>query len=665
MKQRLACFFIPLLTAIVLLYQVLSSLQIAVTHAAILSIICVTLAIAAAAGLIAALGPAVIRVGVLVVCALIFLDVTFRLSGVFQHLQPETRKRVKRDDQRIADIHQIKAALDEYVAKVGPLPTPEEYGEGTGPAGFWQNYWDFSSDDKNHDGKPFLDFLVDGGILPAVPVDPVNTSPGDDPRVGKQYVYFLVPSTYKYAGGVCDDAPDRWHYLVAISDLEDEASRPPVAAKGSGCDCFWRDEPNFFQKHFDYVLCGSFDATAASRSRAAAARAQGLPGTGTVKPTDEQQDRRRVADLLQIRQAFDKYLHDVGPLPAPSDYGEAEKTGNAGFWKGYWDVSSEDGNGDGRPFLDFLVDSGTMESVPVDPENRAGPEGDPRTGSQYVYYLVPPDEKYEGGSCATGGNQWVYLLGITDLHTQVNRSPVNITGSGCECLWRNKPNFFQEHFDYVACGTFEATPRSRARAAQLRAKFSAARLAREQTAAAQAYGVQDQRRVGDLLQIKKALQTYIAKIGPLPAPREYGEAETTSNAGFWQHYWDVSTQDGDGDGKPFLDFLVDSGTMASVPVDPDNVAAPDGGPKGGRQYVYFVAPPSEKFGGGTCGARKNQSVYLLGITDLRSELTRPPKTISGSGCECLWREQPNFFEKHFDYVTCGTFAADRKGIPSP
>jgi hypothetical protein len=46
---------------------------------------------------------------------------------------------------------------------------------------------------------------------------------------------------------------------------------------------------------------------------------------------------------------------------------------------------------------------------------------------------------------------------------------------------------------------------------------------------------------------------------------------------------------------------------------------------------------------------------MLGITDLRSEVTRPPANIKGSGCECLWRDQPNFFQSQFDYVLCGTF----------
>src|SRR5215203_3506021 len=175
MKERVASFLVPLLTAVVLLYQVLASLQVAVLHSATLLVIGVTLAAAVLAGLLAAIGPAVVRVAVLALCTLLFLDVTFHLSAAFEHLRPDARRRLARDNQRVADIHQIKAALDEYVKRIGPLPAPADYGEAAGPAEFWKDWWDVSSRDGDGDGVPFLDFLVEDGILPAVPVDPLNT----------------------------------------------------------------------------------------------------------------------------------------------------------------------------------------------------------------------------------------------------------------------------------------------------------------------------------------------------------------------------------------------------------------------------------------------------------------------------------------------------------
>jgi hypothetical protein len=444
---------VPVLTAVILLYQVLSSLQIAVTYGATQLVIGTTLAAAVVAGLFAAFGPAVVRVGVLALCALLFLDVTFHLSGVFDHLQPAGRGRMSRDTQRVADIHRIKAGLDQYVARHGALPTAQEYGEGTGTEHFWKDWWDVSSIDGNRNGTPFLDFLVEGGIMPSVPVDPENKAVNNDPTSGKQYVYFLVPPSYDYAGGACDARANRWHYMVAITDLEDEPARPPLQAAGSGCQCLWREKPNFFQHHFDYILCGSFDATP---ERVAEARANRLEAV--AKPATRihvLQDKRRVADIVKIRQGLEKYLDEIGPLPMPREYGEAEKSMKPGFWQGYWDVSTEDGDGDGRAFLDFLSESGVLPSVPVDPVNQPGDDRDPRRGKQYVFYLAQAGETYEGGTCVPGeNNKWVYLLGITDLESESQRPPRRLPGSGCDCLWRNQPNFFQKHFDYVVCGTF-------------------------------------------------------------------------------------------------------------------------------------------------------------------------------------------------------------------
>ncbi|HKR63685.1 MAG TPA: hypothetical protein VJZ00_08135, partial [Thermoanaerobaculia bacterium] len=191
------------------------------------------------------------------------------------------------------------------------------------------------------------------------------------------------------------------------------------------------------------------------------------------------------------------------------------------------------------------------------------------------------------------------------------------------------------------------------REAQAREREAAAAAAKRQAALAPLIA-KDQRRVADITHIREALERYIDKVGPLPAPRDYGEAES-SNPGFWSHYWDVSTEDGDKDGKPFLDFLVDNHLLISVPVDPDNQPSPDGTPTGGKQYVYFVVPSEEPYEGGTCTTSDKRWVYMLAITDLESEDTRPPKNIPGSGCDCLWKNSPNFFQHTFDYVVCGTF----------
>lgn len=164
-------------------------------------------------------------------------------------------------------------------------------------------------------------------------------------------------------------------------------------------------------------------------------------------------DRKRVADIHTIQEALETYITKYGPLPRPRDYGEG--MGPVDFWQGWWDVSSEDQNGDGRPFLDFLVTKGILADVPLDPENRASPDGDPTRGRQYAYFVSPFDYTYEGGTCEANAGYSTYLLGVTDLEGQDDRPPTGVPGSGCECLWRNKPRFFEQYFDYVVCGRFK------------------------------------------------------------------------------------------------------------------------------------------------------------------------------------------------------------------
>jgi hypothetical protein len=258
MKEPLAAFAAPILTAFVLLYQVFASLQIALGHPSTLIVTASVLGVAVGAGLLAAAGSPLVRAAVLAVCAAVVIDVTTTVVDIFDYTEPKARARVTRDRQRVTDIHRIKAALDQYAATVGPLPAPLKYGENSGAADFWVDWWDVSATDGDGDGRPFLDFLVEGGILASVPVDPLNQpSANRDARNGKQYVYLVVPPGYGYAGGTCED-DSRGVYLLGVTDLETEPRRPPVNFPGSGCSCLWRQIPNFFQAHFDFVVCGTF-----------------------------------------------------------------------------------------------------------------------------------------------------------------------------------------------------------------------------------------------------------------------------------------------------------------------------------------------------------------------------------------------------------------------
>ena len=167
-----------------------------------------------------------------------------------------------------------------------------------------------------------------------------------------------------------------------------------------------------------------------------------------------QRDADRVVELQRIRDALEAYIRDVGPLPSPAAYGEG--TGPETFWAGWWDVSSTDGDGDGRYFLDFLEEHGGS-GVPLDPLNVAPDPTDPRSGTQYVYFVVPPGYGYQGGVCPAWKDRSVYLLAISAFETAQPSIPETGRASSCDCLWRDKPGFFAEYFDYMLCGTFSAS----------------------------------------------------------------------------------------------------------------------------------------------------------------------------------------------------------------
>jgi hypothetical protein len=256
--RAIASFVIPPLTAVILLYQVLANLQIGFMRSETLIVMGVAVIAAVAAGALAAVGPQWVRIAIFALTTVLLLDMAVHLPDVFGGLHPEYRALRARDATRVADIHRLQAALEAYQRNVGPLPQPSTYGEAIGPSSFWRNYWDLSTHDGDGDGRYFLDFLTESGVVPSVPVDPVNETPdSDDPRSGFQYVYFVAPAAYVYEGGICQAAGGRSIYMLAVTRLESETGRPPKRFSGSGCECLWRDRPNYFQHFFDYVRCGT------------------------------------------------------------------------------------------------------------------------------------------------------------------------------------------------------------------------------------------------------------------------------------------------------------------------------------------------------------------------------------------------------------------------
>jgi hypothetical protein len=245
---------IPPLAIVGLLYQGIAGLQISLTQLETLLVVGGSLAIGVAAGLLAAIGGEWTRILVLSFTTVLFLDMAVHPSRLFDALTPSRRLAPARDAQRVADLHRIQEALEAYIRARGPLPTPDKYGEATGPETFWPGWWDLSAADGDGDGHYFLDFLIDLSLLD-VPVDPLNVAPDPrDPRTGSQYVYFVVPPGYNYEGGACPVWKNRWVYMLAVSQFETETPRP----FDSNCQCLWRDKPDFFESHFDYMLCGTF-----------------------------------------------------------------------------------------------------------------------------------------------------------------------------------------------------------------------------------------------------------------------------------------------------------------------------------------------------------------------------------------------------------------------
>jgi prepilin-type N-terminal cleavage/methylation domain-containing protein len=188
----------------------------------------------------------------LVVIAIIGLLSSVVLSSV------NTARAKARDARRIADINDIKKSMERYIIENGTPPSPSSYGRGASAPGYWDQWWDVSS---NTSSGTFMSFLVSSGIRNTVPVDPLNTpvmnaDPRPSQNAGYRYIYFLVPPNYIYQGGTCGN--NSGVYMLAISDLETTTARPQTTFKGSGCNCLWTNSQDFFANDFDYITCGTY-----------------------------------------------------------------------------------------------------------------------------------------------------------------------------------------------------------------------------------------------------------------------------------------------------------------------------------------------------------------------------------------------------------------------
>jgi prepilin-type N-terminal cleavage/methylation domain-containing protein len=141
----------------------------------------------------------------------------------------------------------------------------------------------------------------------------------------------------------------------------------------------------------------------------------------------------------------------------------------------------------------------------------------------------------------------------------------------------------------------------------------------------------DARRLQDMKQILLALQLYYDRYERYPGPTSgYGESESACGG------WDTSTVDNDGDGKPFIEPLIDEGLMGPIPGDPIGT-----GTCGGYTYRYY------RYSAGSYGCDSGRGNYfVLGVNDMETSGRPHPQS---PGWSCLNRN----WQGEFDWVIGG------------
>jgi type II secretion system protein G len=131
-----------------------------------------------------------------------------------------------RDSGRLSDMKAIQTALENYKTINTTYPNPTSVNAD----------WEESHEDNPGD---FMEYLVSGGFINKVPIDPINNS-------AMRYRY------YRYPAGYYDcDATKGAYYVIGIVDLE-SSGRP--AASSPGWSCLSRN----WSTEFDWVT-GSYE----------------------------------------------------------------------------------------------------------------------------------------------------------------------------------------------------------------------------------------------------------------------------------------------------------------------------------------------------------------------------------------------------------------------
>lgn len=190
---------------------------------------------------------------------LVVIGIIGLLASIVLVALNDSRKKA-RDTRRIADIKQIQKGLELYISNHGSLPTAYTYNRSNSSPGWWDGWWDLSTNPGISATNTFMSFLVTDGIMSKVPVDPLNTPAGANGNPyapGYYYVYYNVDTgTYNYQGGSC--SPGTRTYFLAIKSLETDSVAPSTKFSSPNCACLWQNSPSFFDASYSWLTCGSY-----------------------------------------------------------------------------------------------------------------------------------------------------------------------------------------------------------------------------------------------------------------------------------------------------------------------------------------------------------------------------------------------------------------------
>jgi len=146
---------------------------------------------------------------------LIVIAIIGILSSVVVVSMGNTRAKA-RDARRMSDMRQILLALELYYDSYGKYPGPtSSYGESESPS---CGGWDTSTVDNDKDGKPFIEPLIDTGLMGNVPTDPI----GGGTCSGYTYRYYR----YSAGSGGCDSSRGAF-FVLGVNDMETSSNPYP------------------------------------------------------------------------------------------------------------------------------------------------------------------------------------------------------------------------------------------------------------------------------------------------------------------------------------------------------------------------------------------------------------------------------------------------------